>query len=79
MIENKLKKIMSKILKVDVSELNADSSPDNIETWDSLQHMNLVLGLEQSFNVSFDDEEIIQLLSYEIILVTLDEKLSENG
>jgi acyl carrier protein len=75
MIEDKLKKIMSKILKVDANEIHADSSPDNISTWDSLQHMNLVLGLEQSFNISFDDEEIIQMLSYEIILATLNEKL----
>jgi len=75
MIEDKLKRIMSKILKINASDINADSSPDNIDTWDSLMHMNLVLSLEQNFSVSFDDEEIIQLLSYEIILATLDEKL----
>lgn len=73
-MEDKLKKIMSQILKISVETINKDSSPDTIETWDSLQHMNLVLGIEQSFEVSFTDEEIMQMMSYEIILEILKEK-----
>jgi len=75
LIEQKVKSIMSKILKIPEAEIHAESSPDDIETWDSLQHINLVLGLEQSFGITFDEEEIIQLLSYEIILATINEKV----
>jgi len=74
-MEEKLKKIMSQILGVPESEIMPTSSPDDIASWDSLQHMNLVLAIEQGFNVKFDAEEIIQLLSFEIIIETLKEKI----
>lgn len=75
-MEEKLKKIMSQILGVKETDIKNDSSQDDFATWDSLQHMNLVLAIEQGFNIRFDDEEIIQLLSFEIIFETIKEKLS---
>jgi acyl carrier protein len=74
-MEKKLKKIMAQILGVPESKITSDSSPDNLPSWDSLKHMNLILAIEQSFNISFDDEEIIQSLSYGIIVEILKEKL----
>jgi acyl carrier protein len=73
-MEDKLKKVMSQILKIPIESINANSSPDTIASWDSLQHMNLVLGIEQRFGISFTEEQIMQMLSYEIILETLKEK-----
>ena len=74
-MEEKLKKILSQMLRVPQNEITSNSSPDNISSWDSLQHMNIMLALEQSFGVSFTDEEIVESLSYEILLETLNEKL----
>lgn len=74
MIEQKIKSIMSKILKIPETKIHAESSPDNIETWDSLKHINLVLALEQSFDITFDEEEIFQLISYEMILARVNAK-----
>jgi len=74
-MEEKLKKLLSQILRVPQNEITFNSSPDNISSWDSIQHMNIMLALEQSFGVSFTDEEIVESLSYEIILETLNEKL----
>ena len=74
-MEEKLTKIMAQILSVSESQITPNSSPDNLPTWDSLQHMNLVLAIEQSFNISFDDEEIMQMLNYEIIIETIKEKI----
>ena len=74
-MEKKLTKIMAQILGVQENEITPNSSPDNLSEWDSLKHMNLVLGIEQGFNISFDDEDIIQMLSFEIILETIKEKL----
>ena len=73
-MEEKLKKVMAQILKVNAESINADSSPDTIASWDSLQHMNLVLGLEQRFGISFSEDEIMQMMSYEIIVDLLKEK-----
>ena len=74
-MEKKLTKIMAQILGVQENEITPNSSPDNLSEWDSLKHMNLFLGIEQGFNISFDDEDIIQMLSFEIILETIKEKI----
>ena len=73
-MEKKLRKIMSQILSIKEDEITSNSSPDNIPEWDSLKHMNLILAIEQEFNINFEDEEIIQMLSFEIILEFIKEK-----
>ena len=62
-IENRLKAVFSKIFDIDSSCIDDDSSPDTIENWDSLNHMNLIIGLEQEFNLSFSMEEIVEKLN----------------
>lgn len=74
-MEEKLRKIMSQILNLPESQIKSDSSPDDLLSWDSLNHMNLVLAIEQSFDLRFDDEEIVQMLSFEIILETIKGKI----
>ena len=67
-IEQKLKKSMSQIFGIPVNKISEDASPDTIEEWDSLRHMNLILALEEAFNVKFLDEDIVELLSYKLLL-----------
>jgi len=66
-------KIVSQVLDVPESEITDDSSSDTIESWDSLKHMNLILGLEQEFNIQFSDEQIVELLSVGLIILTVKE------
>ena len=46
---------------------------DTIENWDSLRHLNLILALEEEFEVSFDEEETINIVSYLLIKTVLEE------
>ena len=63
-MENRIKKIMSVVFEVPDKEINDKSSPETIETWDSLKHMNLVVALEEEFDIEFNDEEILMLDSF---------------
>lgn len=54
---------MSNVFKVPEGELHGDSSPDNLEGWDSLAHMMLVAALEEEFDVVFEEQEIPKLTS----------------
>jgi acyl carrier protein len=56
-------RIVSEVLGRPAASIDDDSSPDNIESWDSLKQMNLVLALEQEFGVRFTDEQIVEMLS----------------
>ena len=67
--------LVSDIFEVPLAQVRADSSPDNVESWDSLRHLNLVLALEDEFGIQFTPEEIEQLLSVEIIESFVQEKV----
>jgi acyl carrier protein len=66
--------VFSDVFQVPLDQLTMQSSPETIPTWDSLQHLNLVLALEQEFNIQFTPEEVEQLLSVEVAATVLEEK-----
>jgi acyl carrier protein len=55
----KLYEIIAKIMDVPASEINDESSPETIESWDSFNSLLLADELESEFNISFSLEEII--------------------
>ena len=57
-MSNKLYSIISKVMDVPESEINDQTSPENIESWDSFHGLVLVDELENNFNVKFTIEEI---------------------
>jgi acyl carrier protein len=69
-----VRRIVADIFNVPLEEVNAGSSSDVIDSWDSLQHLNLVLALEQSFEMEFTPEEIEKMLSVESIVRLLEAK-----
>jgi acyl carrier protein len=46
---------------LDSATLTADSSPQTIEAWDSVQNLSLVLALEEEFGFEFAPEEMDQM------------------
>lgn len=71
--EQKLKEVLSRIFNVSLNTITEDASPDTIENWDSLRHMNLVLALEEEFDVEFTDDQVVEILSYKLIKIVLKE------
>ena len=65
--EKNLKDILARLFHVDAASINDDSSMDTIEKWDSLNHLKLVLALEDEYNVSFTEEESVEILSFALI------------
>ena len=62
-------------MEIPVDQIKDDSSPDTIEVWDSLRHINLVMTLEEEFGVQFSDNEIAELINVKLIIAVLMEKL----
>jgi acyl carrier protein len=71
--ESKLKKVLADVFKLDVEMVNDETSVDNVERWDSLNHLNLVLALELEFNVSFSEEQTVEIMNYPLIKIALQE------
>lgn len=74
-MEQKIKQIMADVLNLDAKSIDESTAKDHIESWDSLNHINLVMAIEQEFQVSFDVSEIESMLSYNDIMEVLDRKL----
>jgi acyl carrier protein len=53
-----VRRIASDIFGVRADTITAESSPETIETWDSMQHLNLVLAIEEKFGVQLEPEDI---------------------
>ena len=74
-MENRIKEIMSAVLEIDLEDINDDTSPDTIDTWDSLKHMNLVAALEDEFSIEFKDDEIVEMMNFALVKTILSEKV----
>ena len=60
-MDKKLYDIISKVFSVKISEINDESSPETIESWDSFNGLILVDELESNFNIKFSISEIIDV------------------
>ena len=76
---NDVRRLAADILKLTVEEVAATATRDTLPAWDSIAHVNLVLAVEQHFDVQFLPEEMLEMLSIELVAMLVDEKLSARG
>ncbi len=55
--------------------IHSDSSPETVEGWDSLQHLNLILAIEERFGVSLSPEEMDEMRSIGKVSDVVERKL----
>jgi acyl carrier protein len=73
--ESSLKQLLAEIFELDPSTIDSTTSIDNVERWDSLQHISMIASVEQEFGVRFSEDEMVELVSYERLRSTLGRKL----
>ena len=78
-IAKRIKNVISAVFEISIEEIGDESSPDTIESWDSLKHINMIVALEEEFNVEFTDDNITEMINMKLILAVLLEKFSENN
>lgn len=71
-MEQKILDILRKLFESD--SIDTSCSQDMCARWDSMNHLNLVLELEDAFDVSFEPEEIWEMKSYDDIVRLLTKK-----
>lgn len=62
-MQDRIRAVMAQIFNVEIGSISGDSSPETIERWDSLRHMQLVMAIEDEFGIQFADDDIPNLLS----------------
>jgi acyl carrier protein len=67
--------IASDVFGVPTNTITAESSPQSIESWDSMQHLNLVLAIEERFGVQFEPEEIEEMKNVGAAVALVEKKM----
>ena len=67
-LEKKLNKIFMNIFQLKNKDVNKNISMQNINKWDSLNHIGLISEIEENFNIQFKDNEIVDMTSYKSII-----------
>lgn len=49
------------MLRVSSEEINGGTSPEDLEVWDSMQHLVIVSGFEEEFNIDIEPEEALEM------------------
>lgn len=71
--------IASDVFGVPSGNLSESSSPETVENWDSMQHLNLVLAVEEKFGIQLDPEEIEQMKNIGAVAALVDRKLQSTA
>ena len=66
--KQKLYEIISNVLSISKEDISEKTSSENLEVWDSLNQMRLILAIEDSFNITFNDEIIYKMIDYKTII-----------
>jgi acyl carrier protein len=74
-ILDQVRAIASDIFLVPVSRIQHNSTPATIDSWDSIQHLNLALTLEEKFKVQLSPEEIEEMQNIGEIAKLIETKL----
>lgn len=72
----KVRQLVADVFNLPLEEIISESSQNTVANWDSLQHLNLVLALEQSFGLNFLPEEIEKMINVSTIVRLIQKKLS---
>lgn len=73
----KLNGIFCQVFDDDAIEIARDTTADDIDGWDSLSHMNLIVAVEMGFNIRFNAKDVRALKDVGDLIDIIDKKLAE--
>lgn len=68
MNSKEVKEILAKVLEIDIATIFDNANQKDIAKWDSLQHLNLIVEIEDKYDISIDPEDISEMLSIDKII-----------
>ena len=76
-VEARVRQIAADIFDLPLEQISDTTSPQTVGNWDSVQHLNLVLALEQGMGVQIAPEDIERMRDVGAIVQLVREKLPQ--
>jgi acyl carrier protein len=74
-LEGKTKAVFSDVLKIPAADIDENTSSQTVSQWDSLRHMELIIGLEKTLGVEIRMDDIPKMKSYRDVIAVLSDLL----
>ena len=75
-IRSRARVALARVLKVPPETIGENASQADLSDWDSVRHMNVVLALENEFNIQFADSELPSLTSLPLLVAAVENRLA---
>jgi acyl carrier protein len=73
-LDGSVESLLSEVLQVPAAKITEDLAMTDVESWDSLKHMELIVSLEQTFGIELSFDEIVSMRNVREIKRVLREK-----
>ena len=77
MIHEKILNVVADIFEVPISQINNELSLNSIKQWDSVNHLKLMIALEEEFEIKFTKDDIESMINLSIIESTVSSYIDE--
>ena len=74
-IKEKLTEIFREVFDNPLIEITPETTADDIDEWDSMNHINLILMVELKFNIEFTQQEVMRFNNVGDLMKTIQSKI----
>lgn len=73
-MNKKLAEVLAEVFGLRVAEIHPELGRHDVDSWDSLKQMDLVMSLEREFGIALDIPDILRMTSIAEIIAVLKDK-----
>ena len=73
-MNKKLAEVLAEVFGLRAAEIHPDLGRNDVDSWDSLKQMDLVMSLEREFDIALDIPDILRMTSIAEIIAVLKDK-----
>jgi acyl carrier protein len=67
----KINQIIADSLKIPIEETKENLTMDDVDDWDSLSHMGLIVAIEEAFEIELSGDDIAEMTTFKAIRTTV--------
>ncbi len=71
-IEKKVVNVIANSFNLDASKIKLSDTKKNIESWDSIGHLHLIMNIEAEFGIKLNTEDVVKIDSVEKCIEVVD-------
>lgn len=75
-LQHKLNEIFCTVFDDDSIEISPEMTANDVDGWDSLSHVNLIVTIESKFNITFSQKELLTFKNIGDLLNSIRNKIT---